>query len=118
VDIHDKRNWTAAQMLSASKHNPNADAKRRKHERRSLSPGHRPFQLFDLRAILRSLFQLLLRSLLSSRTSAQLNVSESGRGLPVLMAELFDVLVLAVVDSHGSGSCMARKPETKHPPYA
>jgi hypothetical protein len=73
-----------------------------------------------LRATLRNprmLLQLLLRPLFSiCWTSTLLKVSESGRGLPALDSERLDVLVMVAVDSHGNGSCMARKPETKHPP--
>jgi hypothetical protein len=50
-----------------------------------------------------------------------LKVSESGRGLPALVVERLDVVKFAEAvagESHGKGSCMARKPETKHPPYA
>jgi hypothetical protein len=64
------------------------------------------------------LLQLLLRSSFSSRTSTRLSVSESGRGLPALVKELREVIVAVGDDAHGSGSCIARKPETKQPPYA
>jgi hypothetical protein len=52
--------------------------------------------------------------------SARLRVSESGRGLPVPVDvdELREKVVAVGDDIHGSGSCIARKPETKHPPYA
>jgi hypothetical protein len=75
-------------------------------------------------ALLRTLRSLLMlrhfrfRPWPSSSASALLSVSESARGLPTLVVELLEAVLAVVGDSHGSGSCMARKPETKHPPYA
>lgn len=91
--------------------------------RTAISSTSQPLHLFSLRPALRSLvilFQCRFRSRSSdsSWTSVWLRVSESGRGLPAVMIEPLEADPMVVGDVHGSGSCIARKPETKHPPYA
>jgi hypothetical protein len=66
------------------------------------------------------LFLQIRARLFNSWMSIWLRVSLSGLGLLVLVVEVLRLLDADFkgFDVHGSGCCMARNPETKHPPYA